>query len=159
MSYRDHAGRATVRDVDPYRLVHTGRRWYFVARDVARREWRTFRADRVVQVRSTGQPADLTDPPDAAVLVSRGIASVVYPVYVTIRLPLPLERALELVPPTIDTHRADGAEGTVVEIGGNDADLLAAYLLGLGTPLRVLFPDSVRDALVLRTRALLEANR
>ncbi len=49
LSYRDHAGKTTVRDVDPYRLVHTGLRWYFVARDVARGQWRTFRADRVVR--------------------------------------------------------------------------------------------------------------
>ncbi|WP_017570717.1 helix-turn-helix transcriptional regulator, partial [Nocardiopsis halotolerans] len=34
LSYRDRKGRATDRDADPYRLVHTGRRWYFVARDV-----------------------------------------------------------------------------------------------------------------------------
>ncbi|CAM5721892.1 hypothetical protein STENM223S_01994 [Streptomyces tendae] len=38
MAYRDWEGRASVRDVDPYRLVHTGRRWYFVARDVERGE-------------------------------------------------------------------------------------------------------------------------
>lgn len=91
LSYRDHAGRASVRAVDPYRLVHTGLRWYLVARDVAKQEWRTFRADRVVGVRSTAEPVDLTDPPDAAALVSRGIASVVYPVYATFRLPLPLD--------------------------------------------------------------------
>ncbi|MFB6977624.1 WYL domain-containing protein [Streptomyces scopuliridis] len=35
--------KATVRDVDPHGLVHTGRRWYFVARDVTRDQWRTFR--------------------------------------------------------------------------------------------------------------------
>ena len=159
LSYRDHAGRATVRDVDPYRLVHTGRRWYLVARDVARHEWRTFRADRVVRARPTAEPADLTDPPDAALLVSRGIASVTYPVYTTVRLPLSLDRALRVVPPTIGTHVPDGPDATVVEIGGNTADRLAAYLLGLGTALTVLTPDEVREALVHRARALLEANR
>src|SRR5690348_15931061 len=54
LSYRDHAGKATDRDVDPYRLVHAGRRWYFVARDVTRGLWRTFRADRVEGIRPTG---------------------------------------------------------------------------------------------------------
>ena len=63
LSYRDHAGKATVRDVDPYRLVRTGRRWYFVARDVACGEWRTFRADRVVQAQPTGHLVDLPDLP------------------------------------------------------------------------------------------------
>ncbi|AZK95625.1 MULTISPECIES: helix-turn-helix transcriptional regulator [Streptomyces] len=158
LSYRDHAGRDSVRDVDPYRLVHTGIRWYFVARDVARDQWRTFRADRVLRIRPTGQPAELVDPPDPALLVSRGIASVVYPLYGRIRLPHPMDRALRLVPPTIGTHHPDGPDATIVEIGANDADQLARYLLGLGTPLRVLSPDGVREALLRRTRELFEDN-
>ncbi|MEU5401696.1 YafY family protein [Streptomyces sp. NPDC005963] len=158
LSYRDHAGQDSVRDVDPYRLVHTGLRWYFVARDVARDQWRTFRADRVVHVRTTGQPVELVDPPDPALLVSRGIASVVYPLYGRIRLPHPMDRARALVPPTIGTHHPDGPDATIVEIGANDADQLARYLLALGTPLRVLSPDEVRDALLRRTRELFEEN-
>ncbi|WP_449062059.1 helix-turn-helix transcriptional regulator [Planomonospora algeriensis] len=158
LSYRDHAGKASVRDVDPYRLVHTGLRWYFVARDVARDEWRTFRADRVVHVQPTGQPVELADPPDPALLVSRGIASVVYPLYGRVRLPHPVDQALRLIPPTIGTHHPDGPDATIVEIGANDADQLARYLLGLGTPLRVLSPDCVREALLRRTRELLEDN-
>ncbi|WP_406191767.1 YafY family transcriptional regulator [Streptomyces sp. NBC_01017] len=158
LSYRDHAGRATVREVDPYRMVHTGLRWYLVARDVVKQEWRTFRADRVSDVHSTTEPSDLTDPPEAAQLVSRGIASVTYPVYTTIRLPLPLDRALEAVPPTIGTHSPDGPEATVVRIGGNSAEHLAAYLLNLGTPPTVLSPNEVREALARRAQALLAAN-
>ncbi|URN18479.1 helix-turn-helix transcriptional regulator, partial [Streptomyces sudanensis] len=45
--YRDHAGNATVRDAEPHRLVSTGRRWYLVAWDVDRDDWRTFRVDRL----------------------------------------------------------------------------------------------------------------
>lgn len=158
LSYRDREGKATVRDVDPYRLVRAGRRWYFVARDAERGEWRTFRADRVAQAQPTGHVAELVDPPDPALLVSRGIASRAYPLYVTVRLPLPLDRALRLVPPTVGTHRSDGPQATVVEIGGPDADGLAAYLLRLGIPLRVLSPDDVRQALLRRTRELFEDN-
>ncbi|MFD7639713.1 helix-turn-helix transcriptional regulator [Kitasatospora sp. NPDC059795] len=158
LSYRDRQGTATVRDVDPYRLVSTGRHWYFVARDVARGEWRTFRADRVARIHSTGRPVELADPPDPALLVFHSLARADYPVYVTIRLPLPLDRALELIPPTVGTHRPDGPDATVAEIGGPDADGLARYLLGLGTPLRVLAPDEVRHALLRRTRELLDDN-
>ncbi|MFI8192632.1 helix-turn-helix transcriptional regulator [Streptomyces sp. NPDC085946] len=159
LSYRDHAGKDTVRDVAPYRLVHTGRRWYFVAHDIARGQWRTFRADRVAQVQPTGHTVELVDPPDPALLVSRSIASVVYPLYVTVRLPHPMDQALRLVPPTIGTHRPDGPDTTIVDIGGNDADQLATYLLSLGTTLRVLSPDPVREALLRRTRTLFEDNR
>lgn len=158
LSYRDHAGNATVRDVDPYRLVHTGFRWYFVARDVVRDQWRTFRADRVTHIEPTGHMVEILDPPDPALLVSRSIAGVVYPLYVTIRLPHPMDQAVRLVPPTIGTHHPEGPDVTVVEIGGNDADQLVNYLLGLGTPLRVLSPDHVREALLHRARDLFEDN-
>ncbi|WP_317441248.1 YafY family protein [Streptomyces collinus] len=158
LSYVDAEARATLRDVDPYRLVRTGRRWYFVARDVARDEWRTFRADRIDRLQRTGRPADLTDPPDAARLVSHNTANGPYPLSATVRLPLPMEAALRLVPATVGTHRFDGPESTLVDIGGPDPDGLARYLLGLGTPLRVLAPDSVRRALLRRTRELCEAH-
>ncbi|WP_256916613.1 helix-turn-helix transcriptional regulator [Streptomyces hilarionis] len=158
LSYRDREGRATVRDVDPYRLVHTGRRWYFVARDVKRGEWRTFRADRVGHIRPTGQAVELVDSPDPALLVSRSIASGSYPLYVTIRLPLPMNQALRLIPATVGSHRQDGPDATIVDIGGPHADGLAKYLLTLGTPLRVLAPDDVREALVRRARELFEDN-
>jgi predicted DNA-binding transcriptional regulator YafY len=158
LAYRDREGTATTRDVDPYRLVHTGRRWYFVARDVARGEWRTFRADRVTRIQPTGQAVALLDPPDPAHLVSRSIAVGAYPLYVTVRLPLPLERVLRLIPPTVGAHRPDGPDATVVDIGGPDADGLARYLLSLATPLRVLAPDEVREALLRRVGELAAEN-
>ncbi|GLX53201.1 DeoR family transcriptional regulator [Streptomyces hygroscopicus subsp. hygroscopicus] len=158
LSYTDAEGRSTVRDIDPYRLVHTGRLWYLVARDVARGRWRTFRADRVDRLQPTGHPADLTDPPDPAQLVSRNIANGPYPLSATIRLPVPLDQALRLVPPTIGTHRPDGPSATLVDIGGPDADGLARYLLTLGTPLRVLEPEEVRAAVVRRAGELAAEN-
>lgn len=45
--YRDHGGSPTRRNVEPHRLVCTERRWYLVAWDVDRDDWRTFRADRI----------------------------------------------------------------------------------------------------------------
>jgi predicted DNA-binding transcriptional regulator YafY len=45
--YRDHDGSASVRTVEPHRLVHDRGRWYLVAWDRDRADWRTFRADRI----------------------------------------------------------------------------------------------------------------
>ncbi|MDT9681146.1 hypothetical protein RND61_03505 [Streptomyces sp. TRM76323] len=47
----------------------------------------------------------------------------------------------------------------MVRIGGNSADQLAAYLLGLAAPLTVLSPDEVRRALVRHAHAFLAAHR
>ncbi|MFI9587874.1 helix-turn-helix transcriptional regulator [Streptomyces sp. NPDC052236] len=45
--YRAGDGTESKRQVEPYRLVSTGRRWYLVAYDLGREDWRTFRVDRV----------------------------------------------------------------------------------------------------------------
>jgi predicted DNA-binding transcriptional regulator YafY len=52
--YADHSGSATERRVEPYRLVNWGRRWYLVAFDLERDDWRTFRVDRIADARSVG---------------------------------------------------------------------------------------------------------
>jgi predicted DNA-binding transcriptional regulator YafY len=156
LSYRDMRGVHTVREVDPYRLVRTSHRWYLVAFDVEKTRWRTFRADRVVEARPVGRPVALVDPPDAAKLVARMLTSD-YPLYTTIRLPVGAEQARRIVPPGRGVHEPDGAEATLVTIGGSDVEELAAYLVRLATPLRVVVPDEVRDELRRRLTGLLDA--
>ncbi|MBT9462931.1 YafY family protein [Hydrogenophaga sp.] len=53
-AYRDMHGQSSVRTVEPQGLVHTGSRWYLVAWDPARDDWRTFRIDRVEGAPSNG---------------------------------------------------------------------------------------------------------
>jgi predicted DNA-binding transcriptional regulator YafY len=45
----------TDRWVEPHRLVTLGRRWYLVAYDRDRQDWRSFRVDRISDPRTTGQ--------------------------------------------------------------------------------------------------------
>lgn len=158
LSYRNHDGVRSVREVDAYRLVRRNRRWYLVAEDVTKGAWRTFRADRVLDTRTTGSRTEPMDAPDAEAFVAEGISSVVYPLYTTVRLPLPVERAREVVPPTIGTHTSEGSDSTIVAIGGNDTDMLVTYLLGLGVALEVLSPRNVRESLLQRMRDLIAVN-
>ncbi|MFI9545027.1 helix-turn-helix transcriptional regulator [Streptomyces sp. NPDC052016] len=53
-AYRAKDGTETRRLTEPYRLVSTGRRWYLVAYDLERQDWRTFRVDRVSEPFATG---------------------------------------------------------------------------------------------------------
>lgn len=53
-AYRSKDGSESRRLTEPYRLVSTGRRWYLVAYDVNRDDWRTFRVDRVSEPFATG---------------------------------------------------------------------------------------------------------
>ncbi len=52
--YRSRDEVNTTRNVEPNRLVCLGRRWYLVAWDVERHDWRTFRVDRMCDIRSSG---------------------------------------------------------------------------------------------------------
>lgn len=45
--YTGRGGEASVRQVQPHTLVHSGHRWYLLAWDVDRDDWRTFRIDRI----------------------------------------------------------------------------------------------------------------
>ncbi|MGX1562410.1 helix-turn-helix transcriptional regulator [Streptomyces sp. NPDC055506] len=53
-AYRAADGTESRRLTEPYRLVSTGRRWYLVAYDIDRDDWRTFRVDRVREPFATG---------------------------------------------------------------------------------------------------------
>lgn len=62
--YTDAAGEASSRVVEPYRLVPVARRWYLLAWDRERDDWRTFRLDRmsdVFQTRVHFEPQAMTD--------------------------------------------------------------------------------------------------
>jgi predicted DNA-binding transcriptional regulator YafY len=52
-TYTARGGDETSRHVEPYRLVSLGRRWYLVAFDMTRQDWRSFRLDRLQSPRST----------------------------------------------------------------------------------------------------------
>ena len=65
----------TERRVEPLRLVSLGRRWYLVAYDRDRQDWRSFRLDRISGVETTGQrfrPRELPAE-DALTFVQSGI--------------------------------------------------------------------------------------
>jgi predicted DNA-binding transcriptional regulator YafY len=75
--YRSRDGSESRRDVEPHALVNRGRRWYLVAWDRLRADWRSFRVDRLERPASTGlrfEPRPLPAP-DAAAFVERSAAA------------------------------------------------------------------------------------
>ncbi len=57
------------RRVEPHHLVTWGRRWYLVAWDLDRGDWRTFRADRITPRTPTGPRFTPREMPDASAFV------------------------------------------------------------------------------------------
>ncbi|MGH8908960.1 MAG: helix-turn-helix transcriptional regulator [Egibacteraceae bacterium] len=77
-SYTARGDEQTARHVEPHRLVSLGRRWYLVAYDLTRHDWRSFRLDRLANPHSTGarfRPRELPAD-DAAAFVRAGIDKV-----------------------------------------------------------------------------------
>jgi predicted DNA-binding transcriptional regulator YafY len=74
--YASRDGRATRRHVEPHALVNRGRRWYLVAWDRHRDDWRTFRVDRLERAAATGPRFTIRSLPakDAAAFVEQSIA-------------------------------------------------------------------------------------
>lgn len=72
--YQDGRGTATLRRVEPMRLVHTGYRWYLAAWDRDRDDWRTFRVDRIDRALTLGDRFVPREPPeDFGAFVARSI--------------------------------------------------------------------------------------
>ncbi len=79
-AYKARDGAQSRRHAEPLSLVNLGRRWYLVAWDCDREDWRTFRLDRIEKVPTGGgrfQPRALPGG-DPAAFVSQNLSGVQY---------------------------------------------------------------------------------
>ncbi len=146
-AYRSQDGRRTERRVEPHRLVATDRRWYLVAYDLDRADWRTFRVDRASSVALPGhifKPRPLDDP---ARLVAQAITTAPYAHEAVVRITAPVEEVDHLIDPHVGVLEPDGAH-TMVRLGVDDFDWLAGYLIRLGVDFEVVAPAAARARLV-----------
>ena len=147
----DYAGRdgeATVRSVEPHRLVYTGRRWYLLAWDRDRADWRTFRADRIRPRVPTGPRfTPRTPPDDAARHVVRGTASRAWPHPARVRLHAPAEVVAERIGPAGGLLHPVDERTCVLETGAASLRDLVGYLTSLDLAFEVLDPPELRDLL------------
>jgi predicted DNA-binding transcriptional regulator YafY len=144
-TYTDGSGVTTERHVEPYQLVHAGRRWYLVARDRDREAWRSFRVDRIGAATPTGMRVTHHDPPDAAAFVAEGLAVGAYRYQARILLRIPINRASAMIHPAVGVlERAEN--DTLLRIGGDDLDWIARYLASLDCRFTILDPPELDDA-------------
>jgi len=141
------AGAVTDRRVEPYRLVSVQRRWYLVVWDLERRDWRTFRVDRIQDVVATGHTFEPADAPDAASMVVEGIARYPYEVQAEIMLDVPIDVARDCVPPTVGVLEALDDTHTRMFIGADDCEWIARFLAGLGCGFEIVSPPELVTAL------------
>ncbi|MFE0100585.1 helix-turn-helix transcriptional regulator [Streptomyces sp. NPDC059009] len=112
--YAPGRGGPSRRLAEPVRLVAAGRRWYLVAYDLDRADWRTFRVDRIEALHRTGARVperELPDGQDAAAYVAGVLGAGPGSCHAEVIVHAPIERAAEGVPASLgvleqlDEHR------------------------------------------------------
>ena len=109
--YEDHGGRGALRTVEPHRLVHTRGRWYLVAWDVDRDDWRTFRADRMQPRAGAGARFTPRPDPDGDLVgyVERGVGSAMWRHRARVKVHAPAAAVIARVPPAVIVEEIDDA--------------------------------------------------
>jgi predicted DNA-binding transcriptional regulator YafY len=145
--YTKADGGAGRRLVEPYRLVDTGRRWYLVAWDVDRADWRTFRADRIASMpaeRKKYAPRPLPAK-DLAAYVQHSVTRSPYKYDVVVRFYAPLHEVAALVGPHMATLSSEGADRTILRAGWDRLEVPAAHLASLDMDFEILAPAVFAD--------------
>jgi predicted DNA-binding transcriptional regulator YafY len=145
LRYRSGEQQDTARDFDPYGLVWRGGRWYAVGHCHLRRDVRSFRLDRVNDVRAL--PANFGRPEgfDALEHLARSVATLPRAHAIEVRLHTDLDRARR---ETFDAIGVFTPEGDAVRLSAqaDDLDWFARELSRLSFDFSVLAPSALRAA-------------
>ncbi|WP_029895641.1 helix-turn-helix transcriptional regulator [Nocardia brasiliensis] len=127
--YETHAGTPSRRAVEPHRMVHFRGRWYLVAWDPGRADWRTFRVDRIAPKTPNGPrftPREMSEA-EIAERVQRGVEAATWRYRATVRMAAPAQEIRAKLPPAVSVT-ADGPDHCVVQAGSDNPRMLAHYL-------------------------------
>jgi predicted DNA-binding transcriptional regulator YafY len=145
MRYPGRSG-VTIRHVEPHHLVHTPRRWYLLAWDVDRGDWRTFRVDRIQP--PLGPPGARFIPrrppsDDVAAYVSQSISSAPYRYQARILIRAPLAAVARRSSPAAGRLEAVDQDTCLLHTGSDSLDELALHVAVKGFDFEVLDPPEL----------------
>jgi len=146
MRYRAFEKDETERELDPYGLVYRGGFWYTVGYCHLRQDLRTFRLDRVIEVRLLDS---IFQPPaefDSLEEVERAIARTPGTWHIDVLLDTTMDEARRYVDRDIANLEQE-ADGISLRFWVQSLDWCAHSLMGLPFPFTIREPDELRDAL------------
>lgn len=143
LRYVARDGASSTRRVEPASLVAVSHRWYLLAFDLDRDDWRSFRLDRVQEVavgtmRSRPRPV-----PDPATYITRSVTRAPYRWVARARVQMPAPELAERVSPLAGEVSELGEGWTELVTGAESLDYLAAELVALGVAVEVLEPPEL----------------
>ncbi|MEU7219661.1 helix-turn-helix transcriptional regulator [Nocardia iowensis] len=149
-TYTKPGTEATKRLAEPHRLVAAGPRWYLIAFDNDRGDWRTFRLDRITAVHHTGVrvPArDLPDGMDAATWLTRSLRRTVGTRQARVLLHEPLASAQRRLSARQGILEPADENTCVLTTYPDTVEYLAAQLAVLPVPYTLLDPPELTPLL------------
>ena len=145
--YNDRSGSASMRAVEPHRLVHTGYRWYLVAWDSGRKDWRTFRIDRIEGKPKTSIRFKPRTPPegDFAKFVLKSLSQATYPFRARVTLHASVESLASRIPPSAGVLEALGQDACMLRTSAHSLESITIHLSLLGIAFQVHEPPELID--------------
>jgi predicted DNA-binding transcriptional regulator YafY len=152
--YAGRDGAERERTVEPVRLIATSHRWYLMAWDAGREDWRTFRLDRMREAVPTTWRFRTREHPEPVAYLQRSVTEAPYRYLARVRVHASPAQVRELVPPQVGRIEDDGDGWCVLIAGGDDLEWLAAHVGRLGFEAEVLEPAELREAAARLARRL-----
>lgn len=147
-SYTSADGTGTDREAEPHRLVRLGRRWYLVAYDLGRHDWRNFRLDRLSAPEPAGarfRPRELPAA-DAAEFVRSGLKEMPRPYKIEVLVDAPAAAVRELIGQWCTVDEVD-AERCRVRMTGDSLEWPILALGRVEAEIHVVEPPELRTRL------------
>ena len=144
--YQSFDGTSAVRSVEPHRLVTWGRKWYLVAWDTDRADWRTFRVDRIAPRKPTGPrftPRELPADGDVAAYVARGVSSAGFRFRARVTVHAPAAVVTARINPAVGVVEAIDDHSCVLSTGADRVETVAVYLGLLDADFEVTEPPEL----------------
>jgi predicted DNA-binding transcriptional regulator YafY len=158
-AYRGRDGIDGRREVEPHALVNLGRRWYLAAWDRGRRDWRTFRLDRLARPASTGvrfAPRELPAK-DAAAYISQSLSAAPNRYEARVALHAPADAIRKRAPSHWGTIEPIDERTCEYRTGDDDLHWLALRVAMLGVDFEVHEPPELTAHLLVLARRLRRA--
>jgi predicted DNA-binding transcriptional regulator YafY len=148
-AYRSRQGTDSRREVEPHALLNHGRRWYLVAWDRGREDWRTFRLDRLARPASTGARFTPRKLPakDAAAYVEQSITAAPNRFEAVLTLRASADEVARRVPAHWGTLEPIDAQTCEYRTGDDDLRWLALRIATLGVDFDVHEPPELVEHL------------
>ncbi|HEU4703779.1 MAG TPA: YafY family protein [Conexibacter sp.] len=145
--YRRRDGEHGRRRVEPHSLVSLGHRWYLVAWDAEREDWRTFRLDRLERPAAMGTRFAARELPggDPAAFVARNLRNAQHRHVARVTLHAPAEELRARFPNMWGTLEPLTARTCEYRGGDDSLDWLALRIAGLGVDFEVHEPPALAE--------------